>query len=208
MDVDQTTLAHLLPIRVSSEEDASIIPLFLKNKPAGMEWSEVQMDVLSLTTVQLRVLLGAEMELIEKLTVSVDPSVTQPWIDRGIADIAMKIEQDEFAAARRQRREEIEASLRTKFQGDLQEKWFVVRNKSSKKFSDGMYGWDGTILDEVQIFRRSEIPYKANEAMEFILVGEGRKPSLDVVRKLLETKAVADAGVNIDEDEALPTNSR
>lgn len=75
--------------------------------------------------------------------------------------------------------------------------WYVVKDKSSGKFADGYYGWDGSLHQDEQIFPENELPYKENSEMEFILVGRGDKPSVMKVQEKLQ--ALAD-GVPSDEE--------
>ena len=65
-------------------------------------------------------------------------------------------------------------------------KYYVVRSKSgSRKFADGWYGWDAYVHSDEQIFPGNEMPYRPNDDMDFIQVGEGEKPSLQTVQEQL-----------------------
>ena len=64
-------------------------------------------------------------------------------------------------------------------------KYFVIQSNQSGKYADGFYGWDSSILTENQIFAENELPYKPNDKMKFLLVGDGSKPSPMIVRNML-----------------------
>lgn len=65
---------------------------------------------------------------------------------------------------------------------DKANKWYVC--KSGDKYADGYFGWDGTIHSDCQIFSVNNFPYKKREGA--IEVGEGKKPSVEEVRKILK----------------------
>ena len=65
--------------------------------------------------------------------------------------------------------------------------YYIVQDKTSKKFADGYYGWDGNIHSDCQIFAEEDLPYYENDRMDFIKLGDER-PSIAKVWELLEER--------------------
>lgn len=66
--------------------------------------------------------------------------------------------------------------------------WYVVQDKESGKYADGFGGWDGCVHTKHQIFPEDAMPFEPNDDMNFILVGDGEKPTINRAKTLSKPK--------------------